>query len=61
MTEANIYAVLTILAFIFLLPVSLIVEPPAAIMAAWTAATASGLTPAYLSKMSLLAVRIACM
>lgn len=53
MTEANIYAVLTILAFLFLLPVSLIVEPPAAISAAWATATGAGLTPGYLTKMSL--------
>jgi solute carrier family 35 protein E1 len=55
MTEANIYAVLTILAFMFLLPVSLLVEPPSTIYAAWSSATGAGLTPGYLTKMSLLA------
>jgi solute carrier family 35 protein E1 len=55
MTEVNLYAVLTILSFFFLLPISLMVEPPAAIAAAWATATSSGLTPGYLTKMSLLA------
>merc|ERR1719231_1510644 len=55
MTEANLYGVLTILAFIFLLPVSLAIEPPAAIMASITAAKATGLTAGYLWKQSILA------
>jgi len=55
MTEANLYGVLTILAFIFLLPVSLAFEPPAAIMAAVNAAMAKGMTAGYLWKQSLLA------
>lgn len=54
MTEANLYAVLTILATIFLLPISLLIEPPAAVSAAWAAATGAGLTPAYLAKVSIL-------
>ena len=44
MNEANLYGVLTILATIFLLPVALVVEPPAKIMAAIAAAKATGLT-----------------
>ena len=54
MTEANLYGVLTILAFIFILPISLALEPPAAISAAISAATAGGLSSGYLWKMSLL-------
>jgi len=55
MNEANLYGVLTILATIFLLPVALVVEPPAKIMAAIAAAKATGLTAGYLWKQSLLA------
>jgi len=55
MTEANIYGVLTILATIFLLPVSLAIEPPAKVMAVISAALAKGLTPSYLWTCSLLA------
>jgi len=55
MTEANIYGVLTILATIFLLPVSLLVEPPKVVMASIAAAKASGLTAGYLWKQSMLA------
>merc|ERR1719331_3064846 len=40
MTEANIYAVLTILAFVFILPISLAVESPAMISSAISAALA---------------------
>jgi len=54
MTEANLYAVLTILAFIAMVPIALIVEPPAAIAACVNAALGSGLTSAYLWKMSIL-------
>jgi len=55
MTEANLYGVLTILAFIAIVPISLILEPPAAIMASIKAATASGLTAKYLWTQSILA------
>ena len=48
MTEANLYAVLTILATIFLLPVSLLIETPATIMAAINGALAGGATSGYL-------------
>jgi len=55
MTEANLYAVLTILAFIFILPISLAVESPALIASTIKAATASGITPSYLWMQSLMA------
>jgi len=55
MDEANLYAVLTIIAFIFILPISLLLEPPAAIASAISAATGAGFTKGYLTKMSLLA------
>ena len=42
MTEANLYAVLTILAFIAMVPISLAVESPAAVMACINGALASG-------------------
>ena len=41
MTEANIYAVLTILATIFILPIALIMEPPAAVSACISSALAT--------------------
>merc|ERR1711990_1167299 len=43
MDEANIYAVLTILATIFILPISFALEPPAVIKATVDAALGSGL------------------
>merc|ERR1719331_2190161 len=55
MTEANLYAVLTILAFIAILPISLAIESPAAIMACINGALASGITSKYLWTQSLLA------
>jgi len=55
MDEANTYAVLTILAFFFCLPIGLFLEPPGAIKAAWAAATGSGLSAGYLTTVSLLA------
>jgi len=55
MTEANLYGVLTILAFLAIVPISLILEPPAAVMAAWNGALATGLTAKYLWTQSLLA------
>jgi len=54
MTEANLYGVLTILAFIAIVPISLIMEPPAAVGAAINSALAGGLSANYLWKMSLL-------
>jgi hypothetical protein len=47
----NLYAVLTIMSFALLLPVSLGVESPAAIQAAWNTAIAGGTTAAELIKM----------
>jgi len=55
MSEANLYAVLTILAFIAMVPISLAVESPAAVMACINSALASGLTAKYLWVQSLLA------
>merc|ERR1719247_1435344 len=55
MTEANIYAVLTILATIFILPITFALEPPAVIKATVDAALGSGLTAKYLWTNSLLA------
>ena len=55
MTEANLYGVLTILAFIVMVPISLILEPPAAVMSCIKAATASGLSAKYLWTQSILA------
>jgi len=55
MTEANLYAVLTILAFIAILPISLALESPAAVSACISKALASGLTPGYLWTQSILA------
>ena len=42
LTPANMYAVLTILGFLMIAPVSLAIETPAAIAAAWRAALARG-------------------
>ena len=55
MSETNLYAVLTILAFIAMVPISLLMEPPAAVMGAIEAAKASGLSANYLWTQSLLA------
>ena len=55
MSEANLYAVLTILAFIFILPISFAVESPAMIGSTIKAATAAGFSPSYLWVQSLLA------
>jgi solute carrier family 35 protein E1 len=48
MTDANLYAVLTIMSFCALLPVSLMVEPPAKIAATWAAANAAGIGSGYI-------------
>jgi len=55
MTEANLYAVLTILAFIAMVPISLALESPAAVMATINGALAGGLTAKYLWTQSILA------
>ena len=54
-SEANLYAILTILSFCTLLPISLLIESPAKIKAVWDAAVLAGNTPADLTKISLLA------
>jgi len=54
MNEQNLYAVLTVIAFIVLLPVSLAIESPAKVKAVWDAAVAAGNTPQYLATISLL-------
>ena len=55
MTEANLYGVLTILAFIAILPISFALEPPAAIAACIDKALAAGFSAKYLWIQSLLA------
>jgi len=55
MTEANLYGVLTILAFIAMVPISLLVESPTMVMSTIKAATASGLSAKYLWTQSLMA------
>lgn len=55
LSETNLYAVLTILAFFFMIPISVAMEPPAAVMGAWSAARAAGNSVKYLSVTSLLA------
>ena len=54
MGEANLYAVLTILAFIAMVPISLIIEPPVAVMAAISSAQAAGFSSSYLWTCSVL-------
>jgi len=44
LTPANMFAILSILGFIAITPVALIIEPPKAAMAAWSAALAKGYT-----------------
>ena len=51
LTPANMFAILSILGFISIVPVSLILEPPAAAAAAWSAALAKGYTNAQLMKL----------
>ena len=55
MTEANLYAVLTILAFIAIMPISLAIESPAMIGSTVSAALASGFSARYLWVQSILA------
>lgn len=51
LTPENMFAVLTILGFLFVLPPSLILEGPSKVSAAWTAALAAGYTKAQLLKL----------
>ena len=55
MNEANLYGVLTIMAFIAMVPIALVLEPPAAIKACVDAALAGGLSAKYLWTQSILA------
>lgn len=55
MDEANLYGVLTIMAFILCLPITLAMEPPAMVSACISKALASGVTAKYLWTQSLLA------
>jgi len=51
LTATNLYAVLTIMSFLMLLPMSLALESPAAISAAWSSAVAAGTSVSDLTKM----------
>lgn len=51
LTPANMFAVLTILGFLFILPASLLIEGPAKVAAAWTSALAAGYTQPQLLKL----------
>jgi solute carrier family 35 protein E1 len=51
LTPANMFAVLTILGFLFILPVSLMVEGPGKVSSAWVAALARGYTNAQLFRL----------
>ena len=51
LTPANMFAVLTILGFLMILPASLMIEGPAAISAAYTAALAAGHTKMELARL----------
>jgi len=51
MTPANMFAVLTILGFIFILPASLLIEGPVKVTAAYTAALAAGYTKIQLFRL----------
>lgn len=51
LTPANMFAVLSILGFLSIIPVSLILEPPKAAAAAWAAALAKGYTNAQLVRL----------
>lgn len=48
---SNMFAVLTILGFLFILPASLLIEGPGAFSAAWANALANGYTKAHLLKL----------
>jgi solute carrier family 35 protein E1 len=51
LTPANMFAVLTILGFLFILPASLLIEGPAKVSTAYTAALAAGYTKAQLFRL----------
>jgi len=51
LTPANMFAILSILGFCSIVPVSLLIEPPKAAAAAWAAALAKGYTNAQLVKL----------
>jgi len=51
LTPANMFAVLTVLGFLFILPASLLIEGPAAVRTAWTAALANGYTRGQLLRL----------
>jgi solute carrier family 35 protein E1 len=51
LTPANMFAVLTILGFLFILPPALLIEGPTKISAAWAAALAAGYTKAQLLRL----------
>merc|ERR1719201_51100 len=51
LTPANMFAILSILGFISIVPVSLLLEPPKVAMAAWAAALAKGYTNLQLIKL----------
>lgn len=54
LSAPNLYAVLTIIAFMFLLPLSLLIESPGHVKAVWDAAILAGNTPMQLAGQSLL-------
>jgi solute carrier family 35 protein E1 len=51
LTPANMFAVLTILGFLMILPASLLIEGPAAVKTAWSAALAAGYTKMQLFRL----------
>jgi len=51
LTPANMFAILSIIGFCAIAPVTLLLEPPKAAMAAWSAALAKGYTNAQLLKL----------
>jgi solute carrier family 35 protein E1 len=51
LTPANMFAVLTILGFLFILPASLLIEGPAKVSVAYTAALAAGYTKVQLLRL----------
>jgi len=51
LTPANMFAILSILGFVAITPVSLLIEPPKAAAAAWAAALAKGYTNLQLVKL----------
>jgi len=51
LTPANMFAILSILGFVAIAPVSLLLEPPKVAMAAWSAALAKGYTNLQLMKL----------